>query len=106
MLMESKLSGLLFEGKAQDRVAFGVCVVGLILSGAILWAHGSAHLLLSYPVVPPQAQVSGAVDAILKVSAERRSLLLELKAALLSNQEKLALRLARKYCGIEERNGD
>lgn len=106
MLMRSKLYGLMFEGKAQDRVAFGTCVIGLILSSTILCVHGSAHLLLSYPVVPPQAQVSGAVDAILRVSAERRNLLLELKAALLSNQDKLALRLARKYCGIEERNGD
>jgi len=106
MLMRFKPSGFLAEGKAKDRVAVGTCVVGLIVSGAILLAHGSAHLLLSYPMVPPQAQVSGAVDAILRVSAERRSLLLELKEALLSNQEKLALKLARRFCGIEERNGD
>jgi hypothetical protein len=40
------------------------------------------------------------------VSAERRRLLLELKAALLAHHESEALKLARKYCGIEERNGD
>lgn len=106
MLMRFKSSGFLIEGKAKDRVAFGTCIVGLIVSVAILFAHDSAHLLLSYPMVPPQPQVSGVVDAILRVSADRRSLLLELKAALLSNQEKLALKLARRFCGIEERNGD
>lgn len=106
MLIEFKPSESKFEEKAKNLLSFGVCVVGLIVSGAILWVHGNPHLLLSYTAVPPQAQVSGAVDAILKASAERRSLLLELKAALISNQEKLALRLARKYCGIEDRNGD
>lgn len=100
--MKAKLFGLFLEGKERDRFALGTCIVGLILSTAILCVHGSGHLLLSYSVLPPQPQVSGVVDAILKVSAHRRGLLLELKAALLSHQDNEALRLARKYCGIED----
>ena len=99
-------SCLSVKRKTRDLAVVGTCVVGFVISGAILCVHGSAHLLLSYPVIPPQTQVSGAVDAIKRVSAERRSLLLELKAALLSQQDKLALKLARKYCGIEETNAD
>ncbi|MGA8669568.1 MAG: hypothetical protein WB679_06815 [Terracidiphilus sp.] len=104
--MKAKSFGLFLEGKERDRLALGTCIVGLILSTAILCVHGSGHLLLSYSVLPPQPQVSGAVDAILKVAAERRSLMLELKDALLAHQDKEALRLARKYCGIEASNAD
>ena len=96
--------GLVIRRKVGDLAIFVTCVVGIAISAAILFVHGSAQLLLSYPAIPPQTQVSGAVDAILKVSAERRSLLLELKAALLSQQNNLALKLARKYCGIEDTN--
>lgn len=97
-------SGIIDRHKARDLAVVGTCVVGFLVSGALLLVHGNAHLLLSYTGIPPQTQISGAVDAILKVSAERRSLLLQLKAALLSHQDNLALELARKYCGIEERN--
>jgi hypothetical protein len=104
--MEANLFNLFSEQeKGRDRVAIGTCLIGLILSTAILVVHGNGHLLLSYSVLPPQPQVSGAVDAILKVSAQRRGLLLELKAALLSHQDNEALRLARKYCGIEDPDG-
>jgi len=89
------------QGGHRDQVAIGTCLIGLILSTAILLVHGSGHLLLSYSVLPPQPQVSGAVDAILKVAGERKGLLMQLKAALLSHQDEEALRLARKYCGIE-----
>lgn len=104
--MQAKLFGLFVDEKERDRVALGTCIVGLILSVAILFVNGNGHLVLSYSVLPQQPQISGAVDAILQVSAERRRLLLELKAALLAHHESEALKLARKYCGIGERNGD
>lgn len=99
-------TGVLDVHEARERVVLGMCVLGLAISGAILCVHGNADLLLSYPVFPPQPEVRGAVDAILKVSSERRNLLLELKAALLSHQDKRALELARRYCGIEDSNGN
>jgi hypothetical protein len=104
--MEANLFNLfLKQERRRDRVAIGTCLIGLILSTAILLVHGSGHLLLSYSVLPPQPQVSGAVDVILKVAGERKGLLMQLKAALLSHQDGEALRLARKYCGIEDQDG-
>jgi hypothetical protein len=100
-----KSFGVCLKEDERERVALGTCIVGLILSAAILLVHSNGHLLLSYSVLPPQPQVSGAVDAILKVAGERKGLLLQLKAALLSHQDDEALRLARKYCGIEAQDG-
>ena len=45
--------------------------------------------------------VSGIVDAILEVGRQRNALLEQMSAALQSGDEKQALTLARRLCGLE-----
>jgi hypothetical protein len=45
---------------------------------------------------------AGIVDAILAVGRQRRSLLGEVRSALLSGDDTKALRLARQLCGLQE----
>ena len=46
------------------------------------------------------SSVSGIVDAVLEVGRQRNALLEEMSAALQSGDEKQALRLARRLCGL------
>lgn len=54
----------------------------------------------------PNGSVSGTVDAILVVGAERRELLNQLRAELVSGNDQRALQLARHYCGLVDSHGE
>jgi hypothetical protein len=56
---------------------------------------------MSVPVVNKN---QGLVDAALEIAERRANTLRQLKAALLSNDDELALSLARKVCGLDEKN--
>jgi hypothetical protein len=49
---------------------------------------------------PNRPSMSGMVDSILEVGRQRATLLAQLRAALESGQEKDALALARRLCGL------
>lgn len=48
----------------------------------------------------PQISFSGVVDAILEVSKQRKSLLGQLRSALVSGNDSEALGFARQLCGL------
>ena len=54
----------------------------------------------SMPRDVPQMSFSGVVDAILEVSKQRKSLLGQLRSALLSGNDSDALGFARQLCGL------
>src|ERR1700722_434035 len=47
-----------------------------------------------------EGSLSGVVDAILEVGRERKSLLDQMRSALLSSNDAEALRFARQLCGL------
>ncbi len=54
----------------------------------------------------PSANVGGVIDAILEVGRQRKDLLVQLRRALQSGDDSLALEFARQLCGLghEESN--
>jgi len=52
----------------------------------------------------PNGSMAGTVDAILKVGEERNRLLHQMRTALIEGNDSDALKFARCYCGLENKN--
>lgn len=48
----------------------------------------------------PEVSLSGLVDAIIEVGRQRKSVLDQMRSALMSANDAEALRFARQYCGL------
>ena len=50
--------------------------------------------------------ISGIVDVVLQVGRQRNALLAQLRIALESGKERIALNLAKRLCGLPHEEGD
>jgi len=62
-------------------------------------AKEAVHTISAIPEVP-EMSLSGVVDAIQEVGRQRKSLMDQLRSALLSGHDPAALGLARQLCGL------
>src|ERR1035437_1725520 len=102
----STFLALLPDESSQDSVEATIVIPLLVLSVLILARSlpNRSRAMLAALVLPPQASLSGLVEAIQQVGKQRNALLQELRLALMTGKNDRALELARGLCGLAVRN--